>query len=246
MLREAAPLADAAYSESNLADLPTPVARYFRMVLTDGQPIVHHVRVRWSGTFNMGKPGRDRWVGFSAVQDFVPATHAFVWDARMRMLPGVPVMVRDELVGGQGSMLGAIMGLITVVDVGGTTNIATNALLRFLGEAVWLPTSLLPSQGVRWTAIDDATARATISNGTVTVHAEFHFGSDGLIESMTSSERIFDDGTNPPTLQPWGGTYRRYERRSGVLVPMDSEAAWVLPSGRFAYWRGSPTSIEYR
>lgn len=246
MLLEAAAPAIAVYSESDLADLPPPVARYFRKVLTDRQPIVRHARVRWSGTFNMGKPGRDQWVAFSAIQDFVPTTHAFVWDARMQMLPGVPVMVRDELVGGQGSMLGAIMGLITVVDVRGTTNISTNALLRFLGEAVWVPTALLPSQGVRWTAIDDATARAAISNGTSTVQAEFHFGADGLIESMTSSERTFDDGTNPPAIQPWGGTYRRYERRGTMLVPLDSEAAWSLPTGRFVYWRGTPEAIEYR
>lgn len=246
MLAEPALPATAAYSASGLEDVPAPVARYFRKVLTDGQPIVRHARVRWSGTFNMGKPGRDRWVRFSAVQDFAPATRQFVWDARMRMLPGVPVLVRDGYVHETGSMHGAVLGLVTVVDVGATTGIAANALLRFLAEAVWVPTALLPGQGVRWTAIDDASARATISNGSVAVHAEFRFGSDGLIESMTSDDRTYDDGTNPPAHHPWGGTYRRYERRSGVLVPMDSEAAWMLPTGRFAYWRGSPTSIEYR
>jgi len=234
------------YSESDLTGVPAPVARYFRAVLHDGQPVVRHAHVRWTGTFNMGKPGHDRWVTFGAQQDFVPVTRGFVWDARMYMLPGVPVLVRDGFVEGTGSMRGAVLGLVTVVDVGGSQEIAASALLRFLGEAVWMPTALLPSQGVRWTAIDAERARATISSGTVTVSAEFVFGPDGLIASMSSTERMFDDGRNPPSVHPWGGNYRRYERREGMLIPQEAEVAWMLPAGRFVYWRGTPGAIEYR
>jgi hypothetical protein len=37
--------------------------------------------------------------------------------------------------------------------------------MRFLAEAPWYPTTLLPGQGVRWKAIDDSTASATIQDG---------------------------------------------------------------------------------
>lgn len=51
----------AAYSEAELAELPQPVARYFRRVLREGQPVVTHARISWDGEFNMGTPGRDNW-----------------------------------------------------------------------------------------------------------------------------------------------------------------------------------------
>jgi hypothetical protein len=51
-----------------LEGLPDPVRRYFRTVLEEGQPIVAGVRVRHTGTFNMGettdnwKPRIRRWL----------------------------------------------------------------------------------------------------------------------------------------------------------------------------------------
>src|SRR5215210_2526428 len=46
-----------------LEGLPAPVRRYFRTVLTEGQPMVSRVRVGHMGTFNMGE-GEDQWKPF--------------------------------------------------------------------------------------------------------------------------------------------------------------------------------------
>ena len=242
----AIPQAHAQYTETELVGLPVPVARYFRSVLREGQAIIRQADVTWSGQFNMGKAGRDRWVPYTATELFVPETREFVWDARLALAPGLPVLVSDSFVDGTGAMHAAILGLIRVVDVTGTADIARGELLRFLGEAVWLPTALLPSQGVHWSPIDDSSARATISGGAVTVSAEYRFADDGSIVSMSSKERLLDDGENPPSVHPWGGIYRRYAERNGVRVPMESEVHWDLPAGRFTYWRGTPTHIVYR
>jgi hypothetical protein len=45
-------------------------------------------------------------------------------------------------------------------------------------------------------------------------------------------------------LTPFEGRYGAYVRRGGVLVPGESEVAWLLPEGRFAYWRGEPVAVE--
>jgi hypothetical protein len=78
--------------------------RYFRTVLRDGQPIIQRARIAWVGEFNMGKQGADKWVPFTAVQEFLPGAPGMVWDARMAMAPGVAVRVRDSFVDGAGSM----------------------------------------------------------------------------------------------------------------------------------------------
>lgn len=233
------------YRAADLAGLPAPVARYFRTALPEGQPLIRHASIRWRGDFNLGQPGRDQWVPFFALQEFSTHPPGFVWDARMNMAAGIPVLVRDTLLGNTGTMHGAVLGLVPIVDVRDTPAMRTSALLRYLGEAAWFPTALLPIQGIRWDAIDASTARATLTIGATTVSAEYRFGTDGLIASISSSERTYDDGRHPPSRHPWGGSYLRYEARHGIRVPAESEVAWDLPSGRFVYWRGSPAHIDY-
>ncbi len=232
-------------AKSELAGLPAPVARYFGAVMRDGQPMARHATIAWRGEFNLGKPGKDNWKRFTAEQWFSPAAPGFVWNARLAMAPGVAVYVRDALVGGVGSMHGAVLGLVPVVDSEGRSAIAVAALQRYLGEAAWFPTALLPSQGVSWTAIADDRALATIAAGDVAASAEFRFGPDGLIESVFVPDRLFDNGKEPPAPRPWQGRHGRYQERDGLRVPTVSVAEWLLPSGSFPYWRGRPVTIDY-
>ncbi|MET3139334.1 hypothetical protein AAKU61_003715 [Undibacterium sp. GrIS 1.2] len=69
----------------------------------------------------------------------------FEWDARIRMAPGVDVWVRDAYALGKGSLLAAISGFINVVDMHDTAESARGELMRYLAEAVWYLTALLPS-----------------------------------------------------------------------------------------------------
>ena len=241
--REAAPATT--YSEGELAGLPVPVVRYFRHTLREGQRIITHARITWDGQFNMGQPGRENWRPFTAVQEFVPGAPGFVWNARITMLPGVPIFVRDSFVDGHGSMRGAVFGLVPVVDVDGTPTLASGALQRYLGEAAWLPTALLPRQGVTWTAIDDTRALATITVGVTTASLEFRFDAEGRNVSVFSPDRCYDDGKSAPVARPWEARSLRFGDHTGVIVATEAVAEWHLPAGTFAYWRGRPTTIEY-
>lgn len=243
-LQPATPRARAVYAEADLADLPPPVARYFRAALRDGQPLVQRARISWEGLFNTGRPGQDAWKPFTATQVFVPGAPGFVWDARVRMAPAVHVWVRDGFVGGEGSMRAAVLGAATVVDVGGAGTIAAAALQRYLGEAVWFPTALLPSQGVTWSAMDAARARASFEGGGTRVDLEFRFGPDGLVHEMFAPDRLYDDGRSPPVARPWTARILRHEERSGMRVPAEAVVEWGLPAGAFQYWRGRPTAID--
>ncbi|HEX5819250.1 MAG TPA: DUF6544 family protein [Gemmatimonadales bacterium] len=236
-------VAPAVYSSRELDGLPAPVARYFRTVLRDGQPIPRRARIEQHGTFAV-KATPDGWRPFTAVQQFTAHPAGFVWDARIRMAPGLDFLVRDAFVNGRGSMYGTILGLIPVVDVHDTPDIAAGALVRFLAEAVWLPTALLPSQGVRWAPIDSTSARATLTSGGTTVSLDFHFGADGLVERIYAPARGRDvAGTSVPT--PWEGRWLAYAERGGVLVPVRGEVAWILPAGPLPYWRGEIGAVAY-
>lgn len=233
------------HSDKELMDLPAPVARYLRQVLANGQPTIRSARIDWRGEFNMGQPGADNWKPLQALQESVVDPPGFVWDARVAMAPALPVLVRDMFLAGQGSMRGKVAGWVTVVDAAQTPALSTAALQRHLGEAIWFPTALLPSQGVRWEPIDESRARATLSAGGVTATVEFHFGVDGLVDTVIVPDRLFDNGKNPPVPRLWRARVLGWQESAGMKLPSHAVAEWVLESGIFAYWRGAAVSATY-
>jgi hypothetical protein len=226
-----------------LEGLPAPVRRYFRAVLEEGQPVVNGVRVRHTGTFNMGET-TDQWKPFTSDQKVVARPPGFDWDGRVAMMPGLPVRVHDAYVAGEGILHASLLGLFTVVDMRGTGEVAEGELMRFFAEAAWYPTVLLPSQGVRWEPVDDRSAYATLTDGDISITMLFTFDEEGLIDTVRAEARgRAVGGEVVPT--PWQGRFWNYEERGGMRVPLDGEVAWLLPDGEKPYWRGHITGISY-
>jgi hypothetical protein len=206
--------------------------------------VVTAVRVRHEGEFNMSEAA-DRWRPFSSDQLVTIRPPGFDWDARIRIIPGVMVRVHDAYVDGDGILQVALFGLFSVVSLRGRGEIAAGELMRFLAEAAWYPTALLPSQGVRWTEVDAHAARAELTDGDVLVRLLFRFNDQDLIESVEAASRGRTAGREiVPT--PWRGRFWDYEQRGGMLVPLQGEVARLLPGGSKPYWRGRITSLEYQ
>jgi hypothetical protein len=224
-------------------ELPAPVARYFRRVLKEGQPLIRTARVVHTGEFRISE-AEDGWSPFESVQHFSVRPPGFVWDARIRMAPLTNVRVRDSYLAGRASMRGKILGLVSMVDEHDTPELKAGAMQRYLAEAVWLPTALLPGVHVRWIEIDDNRAWATLSDSGITVCLEFRFNDAGEITGIYSPSRYRAVGGRYE-LTPWSGSFRDYEERDGMLIPTAGEVAWQLPAGRLAYWRGRVVAVEY-
>ena len=134
------------------------------------------------------------------------------------------------------------IGTFNMSDSGG--GVAQGELMRFVAEASWYPTALLPSQGVRWQAVDETSAKATLSDGPITLTLLFRFGADGTIASIRAEARGRTvQGQVIPT--PWEGVWSRYAERDGLRVPLAGEVAWLTPEGRKPYWRGTITALTY-
>ncbi|MCU0826976.1 MAG: hypothetical protein MUE52_06125 [Tabrizicola sp.] len=232
------------FDPAAMADLPPPVQRFFRAALSPGLRPVAGANIAHSGTFNMGEDS-DNWKPFTSRQEVQTARPGFVWDGSVRMAPGLPVRVHDAYVAGQGVLAPAIFGLFTLTELRGPGAIAEGEALRWLAESAWYPTALLPGQGVTWTAIDDHSALATLTDGAVTVTLTFRFGPDDLIASVRAKARDrMVGGKMEPT--PWEGRWSDYRRQDGMVVPMTGEVAWLLPEGVKPYWRGRITALTYR
>ncbi len=183
----------------------------------------------------------DKWSPFTATQLVMTQRLGFDWDARIQIAPGLNAFVHDTYLLEEGSLHASLLGLFTVADVRGTPEANQGELLRFFAEATWYPTALLPSQGVRWEAIDDTSARATLIDGSTTVSAVFRFNAEGTIDTFRTEARYRDK----LTAMPWGGRFWEYSVRNEMLIPLEGEVGWEYPEGTRLYFKGRTIEINY-
>ena len=234
-----------AYDAREIEGLPAPVQRYFRAVLKDGQPMVTGVTVQHAGTFNVTALGhRETWMPFTSEQRVLTRRPGFVWNAQMALLPGIAIYVHDAYVAGVGTLHPAVFGLFSLTHQHGSGDIARGELMRYMMEAAWHPTALLPSQGTTWVAIDAVSADATMVDGDISMTMRFTFNAAGLIEQVDAAARGALVG-GKVVMMPWQGRLSNYQERDGMRVPLNGEAAWLAPGGRKPYWRGTITSLAY-
>ena len=231
------------YDARELEGLPAPVQRYFRAVLKDGQPIINAVTIAIAGTFNMS-PTAQQWKPFTSRQRVVTHRPGFLWDAKILMWPGLTVRVVDSYIAGTGLLRAAVLGVFTMADIRGGGEIARGEIMRYFAESAWYPTALLPSQGVRWEAVDDRSANATLVDGPLSLSLLFRFNDAGLIASFRAEARGGMVGKDM-VMAPWEGNWSNYRVHHGVQVPFTGEVAWMRPEGRKPYFVGTVTSLTF-
>lgn len=223
--------------------LPPPVSRYFRLVLRERQPMIRSACITQSGEFRAGGVDAE-WKPLEATQYISAQPRGFVWDASIRMAPMMKVRVRDSYIRGEGTMQAKLLSLVTVVDEHSKAELNAGALQRYLAEAVWFPTSLLPSNGVMWSAIDDSRALATVTDSGTTVSLEFRFNDIGKIISVFTPGR-YREVSGRYELTPWEGHFRNYEERDGMWIPTEADVEWQLRDGNLPYWKGRIVQVTY-
>ncbi|WP_135805911.1 DUF6544 family protein [Halorussus marinus] len=232
-----------AVAPEEFAGLPDPVRRYLDLALADDRSHVRTARLRQRGEFRLGG-AESAWKPFAATHHVAVRPPGFVWDAAIEAAPLVPVRVVDSYVGGTGGLRATLFGLVAVADPAPTPELDEGELVRYLAEAVWLPSALAPGAGVAWDPIDDRSARATVDHRGTTASAVFHFEDDRIVRVTADRPRRLPDGRFEST--PWTGSFGRYRERNGVTVPTEASVAWRLPAGDLPYWRARVTGIDHR
>jgi uncharacterized protein DUF6920 len=238
LMASAAPRPLGTFDASCLESVPAPVARFLSRSLDEGQPLIDALQVEQTGEFRLG----EAWRPFHATQRFTAEPAGFVWDARIAMMPILPVLVRDSYVEGAGAMRGEIGGVYPVVNQSDRRELDAGALQRFLAETVWFPTALLPRDNLKWDPIDDHRARATLTDRHTTVSLEFRFNdADEVTEIFAPARYAEDHGRYEP--KPWIVRCSEYETHAGMRIPVQCEVAWIEATGPAVYWRGSVIAV---
>lgn len=226
---------------SQLRGLPEPVQKYFRHVLTDGQEYIRIVRLKQSGEFRTKES--DRWVPLEAEQHYATASPSFVWNGRLKPTPYTWIESRDVYHKGRGFMEGKLLSAFPLMFDSGK-EMELSSLTRFLSEAPWYPTALLPGKYLEWKAIDDHSAKALISDAGYSVSAVFTFGDNGEITKVTTDDRYRNVNGKKERIS-WTAHFKNYQEQSGMKIPTEVEAEWNLPKGVFQYAKLKVLELRY-
>ncbi len=229
--------------ETLLTDLPPPVKGYFEHVLPSTPQMIRLARFKELGTLRTDMNGT-RWFSFEANQIVAPLITGFAWNADVRLAPLVHLRIYDALLNGIGSSRVAILSAFTVEKVGGNLEMNSGALHRYLAEAAWYPTALLPSANLKWTPIDDRKALATLTANGVTVSLEYYFNERNEIIGIYTPARwgSFDGEFKQVA---WEGHFRNYQARDGMMIPLEGEVGWYSMGKWQPVWRGTVTDASY-
>jgi hypothetical protein len=230
-------------SAPDLEAAPAPVARYLRWALR-GTQYIQQVRISQIGVLRTDVH-IERWMPFEAEHIVVPPATGFVWDARVKVAPFLHVRVRDAIVQGRGSGQVSLLSAVTMAGDADTPEMNSGSLHRYLAEAVWYPTALLPSAKLHWVGIDGTRALATLTDHGVSVSLEFRFADTGEVSGIYTPARWgkFSDGYRQV---PWEGHFQDYRERDGILVPTVGEVGWYLDKEWEAVWNGRITAFRLR
>jgi hypothetical protein len=210
------------FNDTELVGLPEPVRAYFRAAIAPGTPLALAAQIRMRGQIKLG-----RWLPFRATQVLAPH-RGTIWSAR---IAGV-ISGSDRYAAGEGGMDWKLGGLIRVQHAEGP-DVSRSSAERAAGEAIWLPTALLPRFGVQWSVEDDHTITAAFDVDGRRVKVEYHLDEHWRVRSLLF-ERWGDPCNNGTFgLYPFGGDMTNHETFGGLTVPSAGSVGWFYGSDRW-------------
>ncbi|MDD5702063.1 MAG: hypothetical protein PHU23_08410 [Dehalococcoidales bacterium] len=226
-------------TEADLKNLPDTVQRYLRNTGVVGKEKVNTVRLKQKGSLR--QTPEDAWKSITAIEYFSVNPPAFAWMGQMATGPFSLISARDSYMDEHGRMLIKMLGIKTIGDVQGD-EIDYSSLVRYLNEMMWFPTAYL-SENVTWEAIDDISARVTITDGGNRASAVLYFDEKGALINFVSER--YHEVNGVYVKETWETPMTGYGEFNGLKLPVKGEAVWKMSSGDFSYINLEVTDLEY-
>ncbi|MCE5300408.1 MAG: hypothetical protein LLG37_05985 [Spirochaetia bacterium] len=213
-------------TENDLKGLPGPAADFFRFSGVVGKKRISYAGISYEGSclYKEGNPP----VPVSGEYFFATVKPGFVRDIKFRIFPGFYAMATDSYSGGKGRLLTGGPGGFTIAESSGP-EVTHGLFMRYLSDALLVPTSLLPSSSVRWEKSAGNTASVWLSDSGQNGAAIVKFNNDGSIDNVLMLR--YRSGNDGYKLEKWSGKYADYTNIDGFRVPGYMETAWIVLDG---------------
>jgi hypothetical protein len=234
------PTNPATYDPVMVADLPEPARRFFNFAITPGTPLLTVAEIDMSGEFSLGTRDNPNYRPMDARQ-ILAAPTGFVW--KLKVPGAVSVSGSDS---GSWTRF-RVLGLIPVARMGGDTNHARAAYGRYVAEAVfWTPAALLPGPDVVWEALDQDTARVTVTHNEWSQAVEMKVDAEGRPEVVHLMRWSDANPEKRHRLQPFGGHLSDFREVQGFRIPFNVEAGNMFGTDEyFAFFKAKVTAVRF-
>ncbi len=232
---------DAIFTLEDMASLPIPVQKHFIRCKFIGKAKMTRMKATFKDVdFSLGRGKPTIKIDYIQHNGVVKPQRLAYIDAS---LYGIPFEGLDTFLGGKGAMKGRLAKQFTLFDERGL-EMDRAALVTFLAEALFVPSVALQPY-IRWEAMDDTHAKATIEAYGLSCSGIFTFSEEGQMQSFTTDDRMATgmDGTMEEVR--WTAFLQDYRMQGDLLLPSTLRAVWNYPEGDFLYFDGRDVSIEY-
>jgi len=223
---------------AEVRDLPATVRRYLEVTDAARRPPLRLATLRQTGSLRAAAD--QAWMPFESEQLYATEPPGFVWFARARVAPGVHILARDAFVGGRGSMIIRLLGLVSLADATGP-ELDLGAGLRYWGEIIAFPETVR-SPYLTWEHVSDRQARVHIRQGELEMTATVDFDEAGYPVAVHAPR--YRDVAGRSVLTPWSGHSRDWRLLDGRMFPTSWESVWHLPEGDLVAVRMRVTHVR--
>jgi hypothetical protein len=215
------------FTQDMIKDLPEPVQRYFGHAITPGTLLTTSVKLTMRGQMRLSPD--QAWMPLQAKESL--STRGFVWQATAGQ-GWLQMRGADYYTNGTGRMHFALWGLVPVINAQ-SPDIRRSAIGRWAGEYFWLPSALLPEQGVSWQAINPNTIQASLKADDEPITLTFVIDAQGRV--LRSSLLRWGDKTADGRYAaiPFGGEYSAETTFGGYTIPSQMGAGWWFGTERY-------------
>lgn len=222
LFSESSSLKNKIFSSEQIKSLPAPVQKYFNYALSEGQTYLSNLHLKHTGRFKTGV--EKDWIDIKGEQYFTAQPPGFIWIGKTKAFKAT-----DSYVSNKGNLSVYLFGFLRIVKSERPT-VNQAELLRWLGESVWMPTNLLPSEHISWSPIDENTAKLNFEWQNENLYYIVHFNEKGQITKLVTERYM-----NPDRLEKWVGCLNNYQEINGMMIPRNIKASWLLEKGKHTY-----------
>lgn len=227
------------YQESDIASLPEPIKRFFRLCGYIGRPKIVNADVIWKESYIKLSQDKD-WTELETIQ-FNSVINP-VRIAYMKAL-SMPLEVRDIYKDGQGHMYGKLFNLIPVLNAKGK-EISQSSLITLFTEILFIPGYSLQDYIV-WEEIDLFKAKARFNHMGIDVTGDFYFDEAGRFLRFETNERYYKEKDGKLVKRRFSAVVSGYSSKNGLLIPNNVKIIWHLDNGDYEYFKGKIEDIIY-
>ena len=229
------------FDPTSIDDLPEPARRYFRFSIAPGSPIISAVELDMTGELGLGTLDDPKYSPMTAKQLLAPP-HGLVWRVQAGAISG-----SDGATPASSWTRFWLFGLIPVVRAGNNEDHRRSAFGRVVAEAAfWAPATLLPSDQVRWEAIDEDSARAIISIDGLEQNVDVTVAPDGQPTQVVILRWSNENPNREFKAQPFGGYLTDFRRFGGYMLPTSVEGGNHFGTDKyFPFFKAKISRIQF-